>query len=160
VRVSSPATMQGMRPGMRSGRVSNSPERAPTNMDKNSSRLKRRLDVYWQHAGELRANPGIAAILLWWICTPNNECDEANWKWRRRWSGICCLEEICEFSGRSRRKEYWMLRFNMVICWCCISRSRFRESTIGPIFLGLYADLRPGALIPGLAVSYSPLAQH
>ena len=64
-------------------------------------------------------------------------------------------KRFSEFSGRSRRKEYWMFfLFNMVIGLVLyVPGIALRESGIGPIFLGLYAIYSLAALIPGLAVS-------
>ena len=64
-------------------------------------------------------------------------------------------KRFAEFSGRSRRKEYWMFfLFNMVIGLVLyVPGIALRESGIGPIVLGLGGIYGLAALIPGLAVS-------
>jgi len=68
---------------------------------------------------------------------------------------IMVWKRFAEFSGRSRRKEYWMFTLiNMVICLVLyIPGLALRESGIGPIFLGLYFIYCLAVPIPGLAVS-------
>jgi uncharacterized membrane protein YhaH (DUF805 family) len=63
-------------------------------------------------------------------------------------------KRFAEFSGRSRRKEYWMFfLFNMVIGLVLYIPGLALRESIGPIFMGLYAIYSLAALIPGLAVS-------
>jgi uncharacterized membrane protein YhaH (DUF805 family) len=79
-----------------------------------------------------------------------------NRKWRKKMEWyLLPWKRFAEFSGRSRRKEYWMFfLFNMVIGLVLyVPGIALRESGIGPIFLGLYAIYSLAALIPGLAVS-------
>ena len=64
-------------------------------------------------------------------------------------------KRFAEFSGRSRRKEYWMFAlFNCLICLpLYIAGFLLRESGMGVVFLGLYFIYLLAALIPGLAVT-------
>jgi uncharacterized membrane protein YhaH (DUF805 family) len=64
-------------------------------------------------------------------------------------------KRFAEFSGRSRRKEYWMFTlFNIVIAIVlCILSLVLRESGVGVIFSILSFIYSLAALIPGLAVS-------
>lgn len=64
-------------------------------------------------------------------------------------------KRFAEFSGRSRRKEYWTFTlFNIVIAIVlCILSLVLRESGVGVIFSILSFIYSLAALIPGLAVS-------
>ncbi len=68
---------------------------------------------------------------------------------------LMVLKKYAEFSGRSRRKEYWMFAlFNCLFCLpLYILGLVFHEETIGMIFLGLYVIYVLAILIPGLAVT-------
>ena len=63
-------------------------------------------------------------------------------------------KKYAQFSGRSRRKEYWMFAlFNCLFCLpLYILALVFREDAIGSIFLGLYFIYVLAILLPSLAV--------
>ncbi|MGD0901642.1 MAG: DUF805 domain-containing protein [Terracidiphilus sp.] len=63
-------------------------------------------------------------------------------------------KRFAEFSGRSRRKEYWMFfLFNMVIGLVLYIPGIALRESIGPVFLGLYGLYCLAVLIPSLAVA-------
>ena len=63
-------------------------------------------------------------------------------------------KKFAQFSGRSRRKEYWMFTlFNLLICLALfILGLVFRDNALGSIFTGLYFIYALAAFIPSLAV--------
>src|ERR1035441_9612615 len=67
---------------------------------------------------------------------------------------LMVLKKYAQFSGRSRRKEYWMFAlFNCLFCLpLYILALVFREDAIGSIFLGLYFIYVLAILLPSLAV--------
>lgn len=68
---------------------------------------------------------------------------------------LMVLKKYAQFSGRSRRKEYWMFSlFNCIICLpLYVLGLVFHEDAIGSIFIGLYCIYALAILVPGLAVS-------
>jgi uncharacterized membrane protein YhaH (DUF805 family) len=68
---------------------------------------------------------------------------------------LMVLKKYAQFSGRSRRKEYWMFAlFNCLVCLpLYILGLVFHEDTIGVIFLGLYFIYVLAILVPALAVT-------
>ena len=68
---------------------------------------------------------------------------------------LMVLKKYAQFSGRSRRKEYWMFAlFNCLFCLpLYILALVFREDAIGSIFLGLYFIYVLAILLPSLGVA-------
>ena len=67
---------------------------------------------------------------------------------------LMALKKYSEFSGRSRRKEYWMFTlFNCLIYLVLfILGLVLRDSALGSVFMGLYFIYALALLIPSLAV--------
>jgi len=68
---------------------------------------------------------------------------------------LMVLKKYAQFTGRSRRKEYWMFAlFNCIVCLpLYILGLVFRDDALGVIFFGLYFIYVLAILIPALAVS-------
>jgi uncharacterized membrane protein YhaH (DUF805 family) len=80
--------------------------------------------------------------------------DNQDWRMKMDWY-LMVWKKYAEFSGRSRRKEYWMFAlFNCVFCLpLYILAIVFHENALGSIFLGLYFIYVLAILVPGLAVT-------
>jgi uncharacterized membrane protein YhaH (DUF805 family) len=80
--------------------------------------------------------------------------DNHSWRMKMNWY-LMVLKKYAEFSGRSRRKEYWMFAlFNMLIFVVLeILGVVLRENALGKVILGLLFIYALAILIPGLAVT-------
>ena len=71
---------------------------------------------------------------------------------------IKCLKQYADFSGRARRKEFWMfVLFNMIfsiaLCVLDVIFGTSAGSSDAPFAMGLFQGIYSlGVLIPGLAV--------
>ncbi len=63
------------------------------------------------------------------------------------------LKQYADFSGRARRKEYWMFYlFNCIIAFVLLIPFAFINDTKVILFIGLYFIYALGVMIPSIAV--------
>lgn len=67
---------------------------------------------------------------------------------------MAVLKKYATFSGRARRKEYWMFQlFNMIIIAVLYTLAIATGETIGSLFMVIYSLYALGVLLPSLAVT-------
>lgn len=66
---------------------------------------------------------------------------------------MAVLKKYATFSGRARRKEYWMFQlFNMIIITVLYTLATTTGKTIGSLFMVIYSLYALGVFLPSLGV--------